>query len=70
MNTKELIKFIEDNGGLNISNLKRSYHYDFDLMSPRMKLRTDFKTYVAGVLQNSYGVSRYVAQKVTNYFIK
>ena len=69
MNTKELIKFIEDNGGLNISNLRTTYHYD--LMSHRMKLRRkNFKTYVAGVLQNSYGVSRYVAQRVTNYFIK
>lgn len=70
MYTKEFIKFIEDNGGLNISNLKTIYHYDYTLMSPRMKLRTDFKTYVAGVLQNAYGVSRYVAQRATNYFIK
>jgi hypothetical protein len=68
MNTKELIKFIEDNGGLNTRNLRSNYHYA--LMSSRMKLRKNFKTYIAGVLQNSYGVSRYVAQKVTNYYIK
>lgn len=67
MNTKELIKFIEDNGGLNIHSLRAVYYYDLSRMKIR---RQDFKTYVVGTLQNAYGVSRYVAQRVTNYFIK
>ena len=60
MKTQEFINYIESNGGYNIQNLKRSYYADNSKQS--------FRNWFIGYLMHSEGLSRYVANKVANYF--
>jgi hypothetical protein len=60
MKTKEFIDFVEENGGFNMSDIRSMYNQD--------KPKVGFKKWFVGMLMKRYTLSRYVANKVADYY--
>lgn len=65
MKAREVIKRIEENGGLNFQNLKRAYASDVR----DHHVRGSFKQWFVGYIYYHEGVSRYIAKRVAEYFM-
>lgn len=64
MTTKQAIRYFEDNGGLNIHILRQEYSFDMR----RAKKVVSFKKWLAELIRYDADVSRYVANRVAEYY--
>lgn len=65
MKTREVIKRIEENGGLNIQSLQRDYASDVRYHNER----GSFRQWLVGYIHYHEDVSHYIAKKVVEHFI-
>lgn len=64
MRTSEFIQNIEDNGGFNMNQLRSNYNYDVK----NKYHRGSFRSWFVSMLMNHESLSRYVANKVADYY--
>lgn len=64
MTTKQTIKRIEENGGLNLQMLRQAYSIDM-----RYCKVVSFHKWLSGWIQANEGVGRCVAKRVADYYL-
>ena len=66
MNTKELLEYVESNGGYNMNRLNGYYQSDIKYHNEK----GSFRTWLTAYIKNHESVTYYVARRVAEHLVR